>query len=379
MDFSPLNRFLDSIPELGIPGADCTVAKGYDILYRHSVGYADREQKLPVCGNETMFMYSCTKPITCTAALQLYEKGLFLLTDPLYAYIPEFRDVQVRTMCPNGDVEVRPAKNPITIGDLFGMTAGMGYDLQMEATEQVKRETNGRAPTLDIVRAMAKQPLNYEPGTHWAYSLAHDVLGGLIEVISGQSLGSYLKESIFDPLEMTHTGFRLTEESKKNMMAQYWREADTGEVRRIPLENAYVFGSEYESGGAGLISSLDDYIKFAMAMTNAGVGANGEKILSSATIDLMRSDRLTPDMKKDFNWVRFKGYGYGLGVRTMVDRAAGGASSSTGEFGWAGAGGCYVLMDPATGISVFYAQHMRKNLEEYVHPRLRNIVYSCMT
>lgn len=378
MDFARLDHFLDFILDLGVPGADCIIKKGYETIYRRQVGYADQEARRLLQGDERMFLYSCTKPITCAGALQLYEQGKFLMTDPLYEYIPEYRYQTISTLSENGEECVRTAKNPITIGDLFAMTAGMDYNLNAPAIQTVRQKTNGRAPTLDVVRALASQPLHYEPGSHWSYSLAHDVLGGLIEVISGKRFGDFLREGIFEPLGMNSTSFTLPSEDSVPMMVQYWRDEETNVVSRIPLENEFVFGSEYESGGAGLISTAEDYILFAAAMSNGGIGENGAQILNRNTIDLMRSNRLGPQQQKDFNWVRFRGYGYGLGVRTMVDRASGGSNSSLGEFGWAGAAGSYVAMDPTLGISIFYGQHMRKNLEAYIHPRLRNIIYSCL-
>lgn len=378
MDFQKLTAFLDTLPGLGIPGGECIVQAGYETVYRHRVGYADREKQIPLAGKERFFLYSCSKLITCTAAMQLFEKGAFLLTDPLYEYLPEYRHMTVRTARGNGEERLRPAGNPITVGDLFAMTAGFDYDLTAPEIAAVQEKTEGRAPTREVVRALAARPLCYEPGERWQYSLGHDVLGGLIEVISGRPFGQYLQNEIFDPLEMSGSGFPTRPGIMEGMMAQYRRNEETGEAVRIPLENEYIFGTEYESGGAGLISCVDDYARFAAALANGGTGANGARILGRHTIDLMRENRLSQRQRMDFDWVRFRGYGYGLGVRTMVDRAEGGAPSPKGEFGWAGAGGAYVLIDPANSLSMFYAQHMRKNLEEYVHPRLRNILYACL-
>ena len=145
-----------------------------------------------------------------------------------------------------------------------------------------------------------------------------------------------------------------------------------------PLENEFVLGSEYESGGAGLISCVDDYAKFSAAMANGGNTPDGNRILSPKTIDLMRTNRLNPTQMKDFDWSFLGGYGYGLGVRTMIDPVRCGANSPVGEFGWDGAAGCYVIIDPENRISLFYAQQMREGLGYYVHPRIRNILYSCL-
>ena len=378
MDFSKLTHFLDSLPGIGIPGVDCIVKQGYDTLYRHQAGFADREARIPMTGTESFFLYSSSKPITCTAVLQLYEQGKILLTDPVSDYIPEFRDMQVRHQRGNGEYTLMPARNPITISNLLSMTSGLNYDLENPAIRQVQKETEGKAPTQAVIRTLASQPLCYEPGTRWQYSLSHDVLGALVEVVSGRRFGEYLQENIFRPLEMTRTRFAHAGDLPADMMAQYRRDDETGIVSRIGLENEYILGSEYESGGAGLVSTTEDYSRFVAAMANGGVSHTGERILSRATIDLMRLNQLNRQQMADFDWPQFAGYGYGLGVRTMVDPARGGASSPLGEFGWGGAAGTYLLIDPKNKLRLFYAQHMRENMECYVHPRLRNVLYACL-
>lgn len=385
MNFDKMTQFLDSIPNLGVPGVDCIVMQGHDVIYRHQQGFSDREAQIPMNGKESFFIYSNTKVLTCTAVLQLLEKGIIVLNDPIHEYLPEFKDMQVLQHLGNGEVcltpareTIRPARGPITFAHLLSMTAGLDYSLTSPAILDVLQKTDGRAPTREIVRAIASQPLHFDPGTHWHYSLCHDVLGAIIEVISGKTLGQYFQENILDPLEMTHTGFRHSHDLPENMMAQYCWDHKTNTVSRIPLENEYILGSEYESGGAGLVSTVEDYAKFISALANGGCSPRGGRILSPATISLMRTNQLTGQAQADFNWPWFGGYGYGLGVRTMMDRAKGGALSPIGEFGWGGAAGTYALIDPENHISMFYAQHMRESLEWYIHPRLRNVLYGCL-
>lgn len=378
MNFTKLSNFLDSLPAIGIPGVDCIVKQGYNTIFRHQAGYADREKQIPMNGTESFFLYSSSKPITCTAVLQLYEQGKILLTDPISDYIPEFGNMQILHHKGNGESVLLPAKNAITISNLLSMTSGLDYNLTGPAILEVQNRTGGRAPTKEVIRALASQTLCYEPGTRWQYSLSHDVLGALIEIVSGQQFGTYLKKHIFDPLEMNNTRFAHAGDYPESMMAQYRRNNETGEVSRINLENEYILGSEYESGGAGLISTVDDYGKFVAAMANNGRAHTGEWILSRATIDLMRLNQLNGQQMLDFDWPQFAGYGYGLGVRTMVDPARGGANSPVGEFGWGGAAGTYLLIDPKNRISMFYTQHMRESMECYVHPRLRNVLYACL-
>lgn len=294
---------------------------------------------------------------------------------PVSDFIPEFRNMKVAHRMLNGDVEIVPAMRPIRIQDLFTMTGGLSYDLDSPAIRRIRRETDGRCPTLATVKAIADEPLLFEPGTHWNYSLCHDVIGALIEVISGKRFGDYLKEYIFDPLGMKDTSFCLPEEKRHRMAAQY--RFDSGTRTYVPKQgNDYVFGSEYESGGAGLISTVDDYMRFAEALCRFGTAENGERILSANSVKLMRMNHLTPQTLPDFNWIHLSGYGYGLGVRTLLDPTRISTLCVEGEFGWSGAAGAYVIIDPENEVTVYYAQHMLSCQEEYIHPRLRNVVYA---
>ena len=378
MNFKELEIFLDDITKWRIPGADCAVYYKNKPVFRYSTGYADIKSKKPITADNLYNLYSTSKVITCTATLQLFEKGKFLMTDPLAEYLPEYREMYIQKKIENGETELIKTNNSIKVQDLFTMSAGLTYNTNSVSIQTVKETTQNKCPTRDIVKAIANDPLMFEPGTHWNYSLCHDVLGGLVEVISGKKFSEYLDENIFKPLEMKDTGFYLTDEKKKRMATQYRFDEKPNVATEVTLTNDYKLGSEYESGGAGLISSVDDYIKFANALCNNGKTQNGEKILSKHTIDLMRTNHLDETSLKDFNWIQMSGYGYGLGVRTMIDKVKGGSLSPVGEFGWGGAAGTYVMIDPDNEIAVFYAQHMLNSQEPYVHPRIRNIVYNCL-
>lgn len=379
MDFTSLRNYLDTIPTFGAPGVDCVVMAGYDTVFRHHAGFADFEARKPMCGDELFNLYSTTKPITCAAALQLYEQGKFLLSDPLYEYMPEFRHMYVLHRSPYEREHIEPAASPITVRDLFTMSAGFDYDLNTPEVKKVIEETDGRAPTREIIRAYASKPLLYDPGTRWAYSLAHDVLGALIEVVSGERFGDYLRRHIFEPLGMNRTGFERTPEIESKMMAQYRYNSVTRQCDNIGVGNSYTAGSEYESGGAGLISCVEDYAKFVSMLANGGAGKNGERILGRCTIDLMRTNHLDPARIKDFTgrFGHYSGYGYGLGVRTHMNPAESGSLSPVGEFGWYGAAGAFMLADPVNKISMFYVQHALECFGgPHVHPRIKNAMYA---
>ena len=209
-----------------------------------------------------------------------------------------------------------------------------------------------------------------------AVSLCHDVLACAVEVISGMRFETYMKKTLFEPLEMHSTAMHLTPALEARLAMQYRNDGDKG-ITPIGAVNGYVLGPGYDSGGAGIVTCVDDYIRFADMMAMGGVAHNGERILSKATIDLMRTNHLSEKQLADFSWIQMSGYGYGLGVRTVIDRSKG-VLSPVGEFGWGGAAGAYVIIDPEREMSVYFAEHMLNSLEPYIHPRLRNILYASL-
>ena len=380
MNFQPLKDFMDNyIPMLGVPGTDIVIYKDHEEIFRYQSGFDSITEGTPLRPDALYYMYSCTKVATCVAATQLIERGEILASDPVYAYLPEYADIKVRHVRPDGRVEIKSAKNVLKIEHLLTMTAGLDYNLQRPGILRAIERTGGRAPTLDIVRALAEDPFDFEPGTKYQYSLCLDVIGGLVELVSGMSLGDYFKENIFEPLGMDETSFNLTEDRLARLATQYQFNALTGEREELPKTyNPFVFGTEYHSGGAGLISSVKDQILLADALANDGVGKNGNRILSKAGVELMSANHLSPSCLEDFrNIGQVKGYGYGYGVRTNMDPAYGGNLSPVGEFGWDGARGSYFSCDPKNRVAFFYAEHMG-GLHPVILPRLRNVVYSCL-
>lgn len=361
-----LVRFLNDRQRLDVTGNALLVRHRGKEIFRCFTGEANEDMLFRI--------FSMTKVLTVTAALQLYEQGLFAMDDPLGDYIPEYRSMTVWDQQTN---EARPAKNAIRIRDLFCMSAGLTYEGPGNATSrklmEVRQELGKAYPnegytTLQYVRAMAQAPLAFEPGTHWNYSLCHDVLGGLVEVLSGMTLGEYMKKAIFQPLGMEHTFFRCPE-AWRGRMATYGS-----------AEQDRMFGPEarYESGGGGLLSTADDYMQFAEAMTRMGTSREGVRILGRKTVELLRMDQLNAQQKADFNWDYLKGYSYGLGVRTLVDPALGGVPGSKGEFGWCGMLGTWVLMDPEEQLTAVYMHQRYPNLEKYVQTHLRPMIYSAI-
>lgn len=377
MDFTLLDRYLDSLLDSGLPMYDCTVHVGYKEIYHRQGGYIDAANQVRHRPNTRYFMYSATKPVTCAAALTLLEAGKFRMGDPLYWYLPEYEHMQVADRKPGGCPTLRPAERPIRICDLFQMTAGMTYNIHMPALREAIRETGGRAPTREIARAMAKEPLSFDPGDRWQYGFCHDVLGALVEVISGERFGEYVARTIFRPLGMEHSSFHVGSDAS-DMAKQYRFNDVTKKPHEIDLTNPFIFGEEYDGGGGGMISTVEDYMRFADMLANGGVGEDGTRILSAATVSLMGQSGLAPTQARSFTWEGMEGRNYGFGVSVHTEPGVSGSLAPAGEFGWGGAAGSAVYIDPASHTAVFYAQHVMNAHEERVMAALRNVVFGCL-
>ncbi|MBO4355224.1 MAG: serine hydrolase, partial [Clostridia bacterium] len=214
------------------------------------------------------------------------------------------------------------------------------------------------------------------PGAHYQYSLCHDVLARLIEVVSGQRFSEYVQEHIFDPIGMKNSFYHLTEKTLPRMAKQYRFDNATQKAYDFGIINSHIVSDNYDSGGAGIISCLDDYILLAETMTHLGVAPNGNRVLSEAAVNLWRTNCFNERLRSEFAHAQIAGYGYGYGVRTLVCPQESGNLSSIGEFGWGGAAGAYIHADPLKRVSIVYLQHMLNNKEPIIHPRIRNLVYS---
>ena len=330
-----LNRF----EEMGIPFSDCAVYRRGQCVFRHRFGYSDRLRRKKADGTERCNLYSASKPITCTAALQLVEKGLIGLDDAVCDYLPEFRHL---TKLGGGKPE--PVKNTMTIRHLFSMTAGLTYDLDSDNLKLGRKETDGKLPTREAMKYLARDPLEFEPGTAWRYSLCHDVLAAIVEVVSGERFGQYVKKHIFDPVGMSRSTYLLPDTELDGISAQYVYDAPTGEYRFCgPALRTFKLGSEYESGGAGCISTLDDYIAFLENLRS------GEVLLKRETIAEMIRPQI--DETNGGNYNR-DGYSYGLGVRCPKP------GGTTEDYGWDGAAGAFLAVLPNAETTVFYLQHV---------------------
>lgn len=375
MGFEALDAYLDSLEKIGIPTCDCMVCRNHELVHRHYHGFSDDAKTKPMNGHETYFFFSATKLFTCVSAMQLIEQGLMGLDDPVYRYLPSFTMLTVA----DGDI-TRAARTVMTVRHLMSMQSGLDYDIEAKAILNAKETYGAEATTQQIVDAIAHKPLGFDPGTDYRYSLSHDVLAAIIEVVSGRTFGEYLKEYIFEPLGISDIGFERTESRMRRMCALYLRDEVKGTTTLTASANNYILTPKYESGGAGLIGGVEDYALLTDALACGGIGKTGKRILREESIALLSAPQLMSEKSKASFSRTSCGYSYGLGVRVMVNPSVKNAKSPIGEFGWDGAAGAYSLVDPKNHLSLFHAQHVRGYNTVYfeVHPHIRDLVYEAL-
>lgn len=383
--FDDLSALLNQFVKNGPAGCGCAVAKDGKTLYQGYFGYADLEEKRPIAEDTVYRLWSMTKVVICTAALMLYERGKFLLNEPIYEYFPEYRDTQVFVTADDGGAGTRKANSPMLIKHAFTMAVGMPYAfgnsptaLEMARVTEGLKKKYGKYDIITEVKAMGSVPVAFDPGTHWLYGYGHDIVAGLIQLVTGKPVGQFLQEEIFGPLGMKDTGYRFRD-GIRSRMASFYKKDQSGEMKKCAamLDEFHEPDALYEAGGAGLYSTVNDYLRFSQMLANGG-SMNGERIIGRKTIDLMRTNQLNEAQLKDYTYSYVAGCGYGLGVRTMLNTAQGNSNGSIGEFGWTGYPGTYVAIDPGEGFSVVYMHQMDPNMEEYHHHRVRAVAYGCL-
>lgn len=376
MNFEKLDSYIkqELYGKIRMPGCDIIVKKGYDTVFRAQYGYADLHKNTEVDSTSQYCLYSCTKPVTVTAAMRLVERGLLDLEAPAKDYVDALADVYLE----RDGVKCAPAL-PIKVKHLFTMTAGFNYNINAAPTKELL-SSGKRISTVEFANAAVRSPIVFEPGERFQYSMCHDILGAVVEAVSGKAFGDYMKENIFDPLGMEKTGFLNTLGERPKLPPLYVVNTKTLGVDDQP--NIYLHGlnENYQSGGAGLISTVEDYSKFASSLACGGRAENGYEVLRPETVKLMHTEQLgsfTLDSK--FSCAAGAGYGYGLGVRTLINKDEG-QRSPIGEFGWDGAAGSYVLIDDVNNVSIFFATHLCSwpTLLGKLHAPLRDLAYECM-
>ncbi|WP_372828626.1 serine hydrolase domain-containing protein [Polaromonas sp.] len=367
-----------------IPGAVLLVARRGKVAYFESVGKLDAATPAPMTKDAIFRIYSMSKPITTVAAMMLVEDGKLKLDDPISLYLPEFAKMTVGVEKPDASgtpsLDIVPARRAITVQDLMRHTSGITYGFFGPGL--VKKAYNdanlnaGDPDNHEFSQRIAKLPLAYQPGTTWDYSYSTDILGRVVEVVSGKSLFAFEKERLLDPLGMDDTSFYVTDAARQNRLAE-------------PLANDRNFGvgadisnpriaRKLESGGGGMVSTAADYAQFLQMLLNGGT-LDGKRYLGPRTLRLMTSDHANAGAGVVPGPLYLPGAGYGFGLGFAVRRSTGEAAypSEAGEYYWGGAGGTYMWVDPKSEMFVIFMMQSPKHRTHY-RSLIRNMVYAAV-
>jgi CubicO group peptidase (beta-lactamase class C family) len=369
------DAFKREIDKGTIPGATVMVARRGQIGWFDALGRQNPAASAPMAQNTIFRIFSMTKPIVSVGIMMLLEEGHFLLNDPIAKYIPEFASQKVGVEN-NGELHLVPLTRPITIQDLLRHTSGITYDhtgnglvqqLYQQSRLRSRKITNAEHATM-----VAGLPLMCQPGTEWNYSRSTDILGRLIEVVSGKTLGAFLTERILAPLQMAETAFYTGGENAHRLAEPFATDPWTGENTQLfnMLEKPAM-----ESGGGGLVSTTMDYARFCQMLLNGGT-LDGTRIIGRKTLQLMASDHLGPHVKVQGTLVTpGHSFGLGFGVRTQEGLAS--FAGSPGQFFWSGIGGTFFWVDPKEELfAVFMSQGPGQR--EYTRTLVRNLVYAAL-
>lgn len=364
-----------------IPGAVMMIQRNGKTAYYRSFGVRDPGTKEPMTPNTIFRIYSMSKPITTVAAMMLVEEGKLQLDDPLSKYIPAFADVKVGVEKKSDDgktvLDLVAARKPITIQDLMRHTSGLTYGFFGEG--MVKKAYvdadlfAGDADNASFADRLAKLPLVYQPGTTWDYSHSTDILGRVVEVVSGKSLYQFEKERLLDPLGMKDTSFYVTDPAKKPLVAEPFpndRKIGAGAEMNDPR-----VAQKWESGGGGMVSTIGDYARFTQMMLNGGT-LDGKRYLSPKTVAYMGSNHIGPaaGVVPGPYYLPGAGFGFGLGFAVRTEAGVSPAEGSVGEMNWSGAGGTTFWIDPKENMFVvFMAQTVSQRGR--IRVALKNLVY----
>ncbi len=364
-----------------VPGVQTLVSRRGELVHRDCYGFRDIEADAKVEPDTLYRIYSMTKPITSVALMMLYEEGHFLMENPVSRWIPELADLRVWTGGTAEAPETKALDAPLTVHHVLTHTSGLTYGFQLaHPVDALYREQdlgNFTEPSYDLQECMARLgqiPLQFEPGSSWNYSMSTDVCGRLVEVMSGQSLDEFFRTRIFEPLGMVDTGFAAPEADLGRCSTLYAFSPGQGMVTMAPGRSMTV-PSPMLSGGGGLVSTADDYLRFCHLLVNGGE-LDGVRLLSSRTLRFMTVNhlpggRLLNDMgQTTFSEVAMAGTGFGLGFSVLVDPAASQSLGSAGQFAWGGAASTAFWIDPAEELAVVF---MTQLLPSNTYPLRRHL------
>ena len=345
--------------------AICIVKDDREVL-RRAYGVLDIDTGAPMPDEPIFRMYSMSKPITSAAAMILLERGVISLDDPVSRYLEGFRNQQVWQ-----DGQLVPAERDVTVNDLLNMTSGLTYpDMATEPGRRMnelfeqaiaRAKAGSGYSTVELCNLIGQQPLVFQPGTRWQYGTSADVLGAVVEVASGMAFGDFLRKELFEPLGMADTDFYVPAEKRDRFATMYQWHADEPRLRPYLGSHLVILDftqpPAFQSGGAGLASTLSDYSRFARMLLNGGE-LDGKRILKPETVAFMHSDRLTAQQKPFYNWDALRGFTYGNLMRLLddaqnIDPQLCGVGH-VGEYGWDGWAGTYFMADPENRMIVLY-------------------------
>ncbi len=372
-----------------IAGCQITVVRGGHVGYHRSLGLMDRERGAPMAEDTIFRIYSMTKPIASVALMQLYERGMFQLLDPVHRYVPEWRTLQVSELGDDGsDTLVKPER-PMNMRDVLMHTTGLpgglfpGNPVDAAFGQALAAQPGGQ--TLESVTALlARYPLKFHPGTQWNYGLSTDIVGRLVEILSGLPFDEYLRREVFAPLGMIDTGFFVPERDHPRLAACYqYRPANSPLLMEGSFANGYLRPRSYLSGAGGLVSTTADYVAFCQMLANGG-HLHGKRILGRKTLELMtvnhlpRGATLQEMAVGGFGEAGFEGVGFGLGFAVGLGPAATGMAGSAGEFYWGGAASTAFWIDPVEDLFALFMTQLYPSVAYPFRAQLRALVYQAL-
>lgn len=382
---SAINNMCQEFIDKGqIAGVSAIIKRNGQTAYRENMGYADIESKTPIKDDTIFRIYSMSKPLTVVAALTLFEEGKFYLEDNIKDFIPSFKNQDIFLEYENGKLKTKKAEDDITIGQLLTMTSGLSYGFTDEGLDTYynekfeKSQKEGGEFNLEIlVDQIASFPLGFEPGTDYRYSFSIDVIGRLIEVISGQKYSDFVKERILNPLGMTDTFLHVPDDKLHRFASMYeWKEGKLIKTSLAESED-FIKTPPFEMPGGGYLSTIDDYSTFCEMLLNRGFHLD-KQIIGRKTLDLMSSNHLTGRAFETFSTEYKPGYGYGLGVRTMLDITKSGLNGSVGEWGWDGMASTWMCIDPVENLTAVFMIQLIPYDFFPVQSRFQKIMYSAL-
>jgi CubicO group peptidase (beta-lactamase class C family) len=369
------DAFKREIDKGTLPGATVMVARHGEIGWFEALGRQSPSAAAPMAKDTLFRIFSMTKPIVSVGIMMLMEEGHFILNDPVAKFIPEFADQKVGVEN-NGKLDLVPLKRPMTIQDLLRHTSGITYDHTgngpVHQLYQQSRLRSRKISNAEHAALVASLPLMCQPGVEWNYSRSTDILGRILEVVSGKSLSAFLTERILAPLQMAETAFHTGEENAGRLAEPFPTDPWSGE--KVQLFNM-LEKPVMESGGGGLVSTTMDYARFCQMLLNGGT-LDGNKIIGRKTLELMASNHLGPKVKVESPLMP-AGHGFGLGFAVRTDQGMAPFPGSVGQFFWSGMAGTFFWIDPAEDMFVVFMMQ-GPGQREYIRSVLRGLVYAAV-